>query len=134
MSKRRFVTLKDAIQEKHLGRTNYWLCRPGLTDAKDLQLVQATIPVGGGHDFHTHPELEEIIYVLSGEVEQWVEKESQVLTAGETAHIPKGVVHASFNVGKTDAVILAILSPGASQGPALVDVSQQEPWASIRKR
>jgi quercetin dioxygenase-like cupin family protein len=130
----RFVTPAEAIKEEYKGRTNYWLSRPGLTEAKQLQICQATLPYGEGHNFHTHPELEEVIYVLSGEVEQWVEKEFRLLKAGEVAHIPAGVVHATFNSSNADAVILAILSPGESTGPFMVDVSGEAPWDQIRKR
>ncbi len=129
---RRFVTLADALKEEYKGRTNYWLCRPGVVEAEKLQVCQATLPPGEGHNFHTHPELEEMIYVLSGEIEQWVEKEARVLKPGDSAHIPAGIVHATFNASSEDAVILAILSPGSSTGPFLVDVSGEEPWKSLR--
>ena len=65
-------------------------------------------------------------------VEQWVEKEKRILKPGDAAHIPAGVVHATFNVSKSDATILAILSPGASQGPFMVDVSGESPWKDLR--
>ena len=130
----RFVTPANALKEEYKGRTNYWLCRPGVTEAKALQVCEATLPAGEGHNFHTHPELEEMIYVLKGEVEQWVEKECRLLKAGESAHIPAGLVHATFNSSQADATILAILSPGDSQGPFMVDVSDQEPWKSLRQR
>ncbi len=129
---RRFVTREEALKEEYKGRTNYWLCRPGVTAAQALQVCEATLPAGEGHNFHTHPELEEMIYVLAGEVEQWVEKEFRILKAGEVAHIPAGVVHATFNSSKADAVILAILSPGNSLGPFMVDSSGEEPWKSLR--
>jgi len=128
----RFVTKTDALKEEYKGRTNYWLTRPELTGAKDLQVCEATLPAGEGHAFHTHPELEEMIYVLAGEVEQWVEKEKRILKPGDAAHIPAGVVHATFNVSKADATILAILSPGASQGPFMVDVSGEAAWKGLR--
>jgi len=128
----RFVTKAEAIKEEYKGRTNYWLTRPELTGAKDLQVCEATLPAGEGHGFHTHPELEEMIYVLAGEVEQWVEKEKRILKPGDAAHIPAGVVHATFNVSKSDATILAILSPGASKGPFMVDVSGEAPWKDLR--
>lgn len=133
MGKHRFITEAEALKEDYKGRTNYWLCRPEVAEAQDLQLCRAVLPAGEGHDFHTHPELEEIIYVLEGEVEQWVEKEKRPLRPGEVAHIPRGVAHATFNPTPRDAVILAILSPAASKGPFMVDVSTQEPWASLRK-
>ena len=130
--KHSFITEAEALKEDYKGRTNYWLCRPEVAHAKDLQLCRAVLPPGEGHNFHTHPELEEIVYVLEGAVEQWVEKEHLVLKPGEVAHIPAGVVHATFNTTQSDAVILAILSPAAAQGSFLVDVSQQEPWCSLR--
>lgn len=129
-----FVTLREAIREEHKGRVNFWLSRPGLTDARQLQACQATLPPGEGHDFHIHPELEEMIYVLAGEVEQWVEKEKRILQPGDTAHIPAGVAHATFNASAGDAVILAILSPGQSTGPFMIDVSGEAPWNKLRAR
>jgi quercetin dioxygenase-like cupin family protein len=128
----RFITTAEALKEDYKGRTNYWVCRPEVCEAKDLQICRAVLPAGEGHNFHTHPELEEVIYVLEGHVEQWVEKEKRLLGPGEVAHIPKGIVHATFNPTAHDAVILAILSPAAAQGPFLGDVSQEEPWRSIR--
>ena len=71
-------------------------------------------------------------HFIEGEVEQWVGAEKQILKVGEVAHMPPGVVHATFNLSGKDAMILAILSPGAATGPFLVDVSGEEPWASLR--
>ncbi len=127
-----FITETEALKEDFKGRTNYWMCRPEITHAKDLQICRAILPAGECHHFHHHPELEEAIYVLEGEVEQWVGTEKRLLKAGEVAHMLPGVVHATFNTGACDAVILAILSPGSQAGPFMVDVSMEEPWASIR--
>jgi quercetin dioxygenase-like cupin family protein len=111
-----------------------WLSRPGLTEAEGLLLVRVRMPPGMGHAFHTHPELEEIIYVVSGKAEQWVEKEVRILEVGDTAHIPKGLVHGTYNAGDETLIFLAILSPAQFEGPALIDVSQEEPWLSIRSK
>ncbi|MBK1832735.1 cupin domain-containing protein [Roseibacillus ishigakijimensis] len=132
MNKRAFITEAEAIKEDFKGRTNFWMCHPDITNAKDLQICRAVLPAGEGHNFHHHPELEEAIYVLEGEVVQWVGEEQQTLRAGECAHMGPGVVHATFNESAKDAVILAILSPGSQKGPFLVDVSEEEPWASLR--
>ena len=132
MQKSPFITEAEAMKEDFKGRTNYWMCRPEIINAKDLQICRAVLPAGEGHDFHHHPELEEVIYVLEGEVEQWVGREKKILKPGEVAHMGPGVVHASFNATAKDAVILAILSPGAATGPFMVDVSGEEAWASLR--
>lgn len=130
--KNRFVTTAEALKEDYKGRTNYWMCRPEVCEAKDLQVCRAVLPAGEGHNFHTHPELEEVIYVLEGEVEQWVEQEKRILKPGEVAHIPAGMVHATFNPTGQDAVILAILSPAVYAGPFAVDVSGEAPWNTLR--
>lgn len=128
----RFVTSEEMQIEEAPWGPHEWLCRPGLTDAKDLLMVRVRMPPGKGHAFHRHPAMEEIIYVISGRAEQWVEHESRILGPGDTAHIPKDIVHGTYNAGDETLVFLAILSPAKFAGPALIDVSQEEPWASKR--
>jgi quercetin dioxygenase-like cupin family protein len=128
----RFVTETEMQVETLPWGPHDWLCRPGLTDAQDLLLVRVHMPPGQGHKFHTHPEMEEIIYVLSGRAEQWVDRDRRTLTPGQIAHIPKGMVHGTYNAGTEVLEFLAILSPAKISGPALIDVSDQEPWRSLR--
>jgi len=128
-----FVTSNTArIQHAPWGK-HWWLSEPALTGAADLALVRVTMPAGTGHQFHRHPELEEIIYVVEGVAEQWVDREKRRLKAGEMAFIPKDVVHATHNPTKRPMTFLAILSPAASRGPALIDCFNEEPWRSLRK-
>lgn len=129
---RRFVTSQEMQVEDAPWGPHEWLCRPGLTDAKDLLMVRVRMPPGKGHAFHRHPAMEEIIYVISGLAEQWVEHASRLLGPGDTAHIPKDIVHGTYNAGDETLVFLAILSPAIFEGPALIDVSGEEPWASLR--
>jgi quercetin dioxygenase-like cupin family protein len=76
--------------------------------------------------------MEEIIYVISGTAEQWVDREKRTLGPGDMAHIPMNMVHGTYNAGSDTLVFLAILSPAKFQGPALVDVHQDEPWRMLR--
>jgi quercetin dioxygenase-like cupin family protein len=76
--------------------------------------------------------MEEIIYILEGTAEQWVDREKCILGPGEIAHIPKDVVHGTYNIGQQTLRFLAILSPAKIQGPPLIDMSQEEPWKSLR--
>jgi quercetin dioxygenase-like cupin family protein len=129
----RFVTEAEMQVERLPWGPHDWLCRPGLTDAQDLLLVRVHMPPGQGHKFHKHPEMEEIIYVLAGSAEQWIDREMKILSAGQIAHIPKDVVHGTYNAGSATLEFLAILSPAKIAGPPLVDVSDQEPWMSLRR-
>lgn len=128
----RFVTNGDMEVEELPWGPHEWLCRPGLTDAEKLLLVRVRMPPGTGHAFHRHPAMEEIIYVVSGTAEQWVGRDARTLGPGEVAHIPRDEVHGTYNAGDETLVFLAILSPAVFDGPALVDVSGDEPWASLR--
>lgn len=132
MATHRFVTAAE-MQIEHLPWGPHdWLCRPGLVAAEQLLLVRVHMPPGQAHPFHRHPEMEEIIYVLEGAAEQWVDRERRLLGPGEIAHIPKDVVHGTYNAGRGTLRFLAILSPARISGPPLVDMSQEEPWRSLR--
>jgi quercetin dioxygenase-like cupin family protein len=128
----RFVTRENMIVEELPWGPHDWLCRPGLVEAEKLLLVRVHIPSGKGHAFHRHPEMEEIIYVLEGRCEQWVDRERRFLGPGDSAHIPVDMVHGSYNAGDDTLRLLAILSPAKLVGPALIDMSQDEPWRSLR--
>lgn len=128
----RFVTASNMQVEPSAWGPHEWLCRVGLTAAEDLMLVRVRMPPGKAHQFHKHPEMEEIIYIISGTAEQWVDTQKQLLEAGEMAHIPRGTVHGTYNAGDGELVFLAILSPAKVSGPALVDMHLDEPWRSLR--
>jgi quercetin dioxygenase-like cupin family protein len=128
----RFVTAAELQVEDSSWGPHEWLSRPGLTDAEELLLVRVRMPPGRAHQFHRHPALEEIIYVISGTAEQWVDQERRTLRAGESAHIPRDVVHGTYNAGEDTLVFLAILSPARFSGPALIEVHTDEPWRTLR--
>jgi quercetin dioxygenase-like cupin family protein len=130
----RFVTSENMIVEELPWGPHEWLCRPDIVQAEKLLLVRVRMPPGKGHAFHRHPAMEEIIYVESGRAEQWVDREQRNLGPGESAHIPTDMVHGTYNTGDETLVFLAILSPAKFSGPALIDVSGEEPWKSLRKQ
>jgi quercetin dioxygenase-like cupin family protein len=129
-----FVTEKMAEIELAPWGKHWWLSKPGLTDTKQLTLVRVTMRPGTGHQFHYHPAREEIIYIVDGIAEQWVDREKRMLEAGECAFIPKKVVHAIYNSSAKPMTFLAILSPAVARGPFLIDCYEEEPWRSLRKR
>jgi len=130
---RRFVTSTEKVEHKSPWALEEWLCRSDVVPNRDLLMVRVNIEPGRGHAFHTHPNREEIIYVLSGKAEQWVGREHRILKPGDMALILKGEVHATYNPFDEMLVVLAILAPAGAAEPALVDVSKEEPWASMRK-
>ena len=100
---------------------------------RGIVTIEATFLPGKCHAFHYHPGQEEVIYVLEGVVEQWIEDERSILRPGDAVVIDADVVHATFNDGAEPAKILAILSPAVEgDGYAAVDVSGEPRWASLR--
>ena len=114
------------------GRTHHWYTRPNTAQSESLVFVRAQLAPGAAHAFHHHPEMDEIIYVLSGEAEQWIEKEQRVLRSGDIVYIPKGVIHGTYNSSSAELDFLAILTPATISGPMTVEVVEQEPWRSLR--
>ena len=110
-----------------------WMSHPPSTGAEQLTVIEVNITPGNGHDFHKHPDQEEVIYCISGTVEQWLDREKRIFGPGDSVFIGAGVVHASFNVGETDAQLIAILGPCVGeQGYELVDVAGEIPWKGLR--
>jgi len=130
---RRFVTDAESVKFQSPWTLEEWLCRSDIVKNDHLMLVRANMEPFRSHPFHTHPTREEIIYVVSGKAEQWVGKNHRILGPGEMAFVPMGEVHGTFNPFGEKLVFLAILSPAQASEPGIVDVSMEEPWASIRQ-
>jgi len=129
---RRFVTAAEKVDFVSPWTLEEWLCREDVVDNKELLMVRANMEPFHSHPFHAHPTREEIIYIISGRAEQWVGSQKRVLGPGEMAFIPKGEVHGTWNPFNERLVFLAILSPSNAAEPGLVDMSQEEPWKSLR--
>ena len=101
-----------------------WISRPSTTGAKDLMVAEVEFAAGGYHHFHFHPGQEEVLYVLEGEVEQWVDQEMRLLGPGDSAFVGADVVHASFNASGRPSRILVVVGPGVPpDGYVAVEVS-----------
>jgi quercetin dioxygenase-like cupin family protein len=109
-----------------------FLSSPLLVDARQLTVIDGVFAVGQGHSFHRHPDQEEVVFILEGTVEQWIEDEKRNLNAGDAAFIPQGSVHATFNVGVSTARLLAIFGPCKGDGFETVDMSDKAPWKELR--
>jgi quercetin dioxygenase-like cupin family protein len=126
--------LKDDIRRDELDLVRLgWLSNPASTGATHLTVLEGTFFLGKGHGFHYHADQEELIYVVSGTVEHWIEQEKRILGSGDSVFMPPGVVHATFNIATEDAKVVAILGPFiGDMGVEQVDVSGETPWKGLR--
>jgi quercetin dioxygenase-like cupin family protein len=66
-------------------------------------------------------------------VTQFIERDSTTLGPGDSVYLDAGVVHASYNDGDETAHLQVVIGPSLGEdGYGLVDVSGDEPWASLR--
>ncbi|NBC64861.1 MAG: cupin domain-containing protein [Bacteroidetes bacterium] len=128
----KFFTRGNMVVEKLERGIHHWFSRPDVTGSKDLIVVRVEVGPGGGHPFHIHPDMDEVIYILSGTAEQWIEQEKKLLNAGESVFVPKKMVHATYNATDESLTFLAILGPAADLEGSMVYVDDREPWASLK--
>jgi len=131
----RFVKAGDVRHETFDWGRIGWRCTPDTTGSTQLVVMDVAIEPGKGHDFHRHPEQDEVIVVSSGQIEQWLERDRQELGPGDSVYVDAGVVHASFNVGPETAQLQVIIGPAMPGGAGydVEDVSDQEPWAALAR-
>ncbi len=129
----KFSRKNDLEIEKALGRDHYWHYGEHRAPEADNYLVKVIMKKGDKHDFHRHPRMNEILYILKGRAEQWVEDEMQILEQGDSVYIDSDVVHAIFNDSDQDLEFLAILGPSSGWEAGTIDESQNLPYSEYRK-
>lgn len=74
-----------------------WLDNAGLTGSETLTLGAVEILAGQANPEHYHPNCDEVLYVVSGELNHTLGDEVHHLQAGDIIHIPRGVRHQGRN-------------------------------------
>jgi hypothetical protein len=73
-------------------------------------------PIGWSLPRHLHRGAVETIHIVEGEFEMEIDGQRSRLDAGETAHIPADVVHASANIGVARGRRVVMFSPAGMEG------------------
>jgi len=71
---------------------------------------------GQEHAAHAHEGQDKLYMVLKGEGVVRVGDQSELLTAGDAAFAPAGVIHSIRNPGPERLVVMAVLSPPPGSG------------------
>lgn len=131
-----FVCVDDVEWEELDWGKLGWVIRPeNVPESANICVLDVLVEPGQGHDFHRHPNQEEVILVRSGTVEQWVGEEMKMLTAGDVCFVAQDKVHATFVPADSEAGanLFVMLGPShGEEGYEAVDASTEEPWASLR--
>ncbi len=131
--KSQFVGSGTIGREKLDWGTRAWHTGYGADRADALVVIEVDLEPGFGHAFHMHARQEELVFVVSGEVEQWIGREKRILQAGDSAFLEAGTVHASYNVSGRSAKVLAILGPVIGvDGYEVEEVAHLASWSTLR--
>jgi mannose-6-phosphate isomerase-like protein (cupin superfamily) len=80
-----------------------------LTGAKQLCIFEQWVAPAKGPPTHSHP-VEEVLAIVSGEADMWIEDEHATLAAGQSLLIPAHKKHGFRNVGTGILHIHAVLA------------------------
>ena len=103
---------------------------------RDMSFAEVAAEIGGSEDsakMNFHHAMKRLRGLLEGEAEQWVGKEKRIMRPGEVVHVPRDEVHGTYNSSNKPIKFLAVLSEAKFDGPAVIDMSQDEPWKSMRR-
>jgi mannose-6-phosphate isomerase-like protein (cupin superfamily) len=79
------------------------------TGATQLCMFEQWVAPTAGAPTHSH-RAEEVLTVMSGEAEMWIDEEHVVLTSGQSLIVPPGRRHGFRNVGTTTLHMHAVLA------------------------
>lgn len=86
-------------------------------DKASMSLGEVVVLPGKSHEWHTHEDSDEVVYVLSGSGEFSVGEGNRLpIKPGDAIHIPAGVGHDSHNTGWAPLHLLVMYSPGGPEG------------------
>ncbi|MFA1611767.1 cupin domain-containing protein [Halobellus rubicundus] len=88
-----------------------WLSTPETTGAEHFSAGIVVLEPGKGHERHTHPDSEEILFFLNGEGVQTIADEERTVSPGEMVYIPAGVEHSTINDSWEPMRFLAMYGP-----------------------
>ncbi|HBK68495.1 MAG TPA: hypothetical protein DEB05_06745 [Firmicutes bacterium] len=111
----RIVSLKE-IEPLHLpGRDLQWMVTPETIGAEKLSIAIMTCPAKSiVRPLHSHKEIEEVILILAGEGEAYVDGERAFFKKGDAVLFPANSKHQVRNTGNEPLITASIFSAPTS--------------------
>ena len=108
---KRFISPEDVESQRFGWGVLKWMSTPAETGSSRMSCGVVRLNPGKGHERHTHPESDEMLYVVRGEGEQEIGEETRDIAAGDMLHVPEGVPHGTVNTGWEPLILLAVYAP-----------------------
>ena len=89
-----------------------WLASKRIGNAEEVRVGRFIIKKDRSNPKHSHPNCEEVPYLLCGRLEHTVGDRTVILEAGDTLVVRPGVPHNAINIGDEDADMIVVYSSG----------------------
>ena len=94
------------------GRQLSWLVAPGALDARHCSVCMIRVAPGDKvRPAHSHPNGEEVIYIIHGSGRVMVDGHVSGVKAGSTVLFPRGAVHMLHNTGTDEMKVVCFFAP-----------------------
>lgn len=87
-----------------------WAVREGDPPGAEQTFAVAVFDAGESNVEHTHPNCEEIVYIVEGEIDHTLGEERTRLGPGDLIVVPRGVPHRLINDGAAPARTVVVFS------------------------
>ena len=99
------IKAENRIVEKAQWGSLIWFAS-GKLGSGSMTVGQCILNPGCSNPRHTHPNCEEILYVLKGNIQHsFVDGKYVKMQEGDTITVPAGVPHNASNIGNSEAVL-----------------------------
>jgi quercetin dioxygenase-like cupin family protein len=107
----RVIRKSNAPIEKTDWGSLQWLVSASNQASDKMTFGRVTFKPGESNPSHTHPNCEEILFVVCGTIEHTLpEGGTAILEAGDSIVLPPGKPHRAKNVGSEEAVVVVAFS------------------------
>lgn len=94
-------------------RAKSWFAVLATTDQSQVAAMTLEPGKSSGEKGNEHPDSDQVLVVLAGEVLAEIGKQEATLRAGQAVVVPAGASHRFTNEGKVSAVTLSVYAPPA---------------------
>ena len=85
----------------------YQILLDAKSSANTMTLIDALVPPGGGHPAHLHEDVDELFFMLDGQLEIMADGVTQIVMAGGRVFVRRNVPHAFRN--RTDQAVRMLI-------------------------
>ncbi len=110
MNEQSVLTAADATVQEYDWGELIWYANGQMGNSATMTFGRCVLKAGHANFRHSHPNCEEILYVVSGRIVHSLADETFPMGPGDTVVIPPNVVHNASNEGDQAAIMTIVFS------------------------